>query len=525
MKLRLGIFYVLALSFWAAGGLSAEEPLAPATIVIFNRTVPDSVQLAKFYAEKRGIARDHLVGLDCSKEEEISRADYDRTIAEPLRALFKKKRWWTVREADDGKWKVSASTIRFVALIKGMPLKIQAAENYPGDTKHDDPVSSRNEASVDSDLSLLGKSDRNISGAANNPYFKSYRRIMEMGDFPLLLVCRLDAPLSATVRQMILDSIETEKTGLWGRAYVDTAQNKSSGYTIGDEWLTEVVQQLRNAGVPVVAEETAALFPAGYPMSDCALYYGWYAAGVTGPFADPLFRFRPGAIAVHIHSFSASTLRDPNGYWVGPLLSRGAAAAIGNVYEPYLQLTSHLDILNDRLLHGFTFAESAYISMQGLSWMSVMVGDPLYRPYASWLDLDPEGDAGKAPSNWKMYHDFAVKNAGLEPAQYRAEARKAASGASNGPMIEDLGLMEAKDGKTADAINLFQQARSLYTQRDDILRVVLEEAEGWVKQGNSKRAVELVRNILQVVSGGPTGELLKKVEDDLSPGAAKQKQP
>ncbi len=59
----------------------------------------------------------------------------------------------------------------------------------------------------------------------NNPYFKSYRRIMESGDLPLLLVCRLDAPSAATVRQMIMDAIETEKNGLWGRAYVDGAHN------------------------------------------------------------------------------------------------------------------------------------------------------------------------------------------------------------------------------------------------------------------------------------------------------------
>ncbi len=151
-----------------------------------------------------------------------------------------------------------------------------------------------------------------------------------------------------------------------------------------------------------------------------------------------------------------------------------------------------------------------------------MVGDPLYRPYAAWLDLDPARDAGKEPSDWKMYHDFAIKNAALEPAKYRAEARQAASRAHNGPMIEDLGLMEAKDGNTASAISCFQQARATYTKRDDILRVVLEEAEGLVKQGNSKRAVELVRNVLKVVAG-PTGELLKKVEEDISPGGPKNR--
>src|SRR5204863_9160895 len=102
---------------------------------------------------------------------------------------------------------------------------------------------------------------------------------------------------------------------------------------------------------------------------------------------------------VHIHSFSASTLHDEHAYWAGPLVSKGAAATIGNVYEPYLQLTSHLNVFSDRLLHGFTFAESAYMSMQTVSWMSVMVGDPLYRPYGTWLEIDQKRDDEKASSD------------------------------------------------------------------------------------------------------------------------------
>ena len=284
-----------------------------------------------------------------------------------------------------------------------------------------------------------------------------------------------------------------------------------------------MVTQLRKVGIPAVYEDTPAVFPNGYPMSDCALYYGWYTGDMIGPFTDPAFRFVPGAIAVHIHSFSANTLRNPAANWVGPLLTKGAAASIGNVYEPYLQLTSHLDVLNDRLLHGFTFAESAYMSMQGLSWMSVMVGDPLYRPYGSWLQIDLKRATADANSGWKMYHDFAVANSALSATDYRTKARQAASRASNGSMLEDLGLMEAKDGNHAGATTYFQQARTVYTKREDILRVVLEEAESWVKQGKPKRAVELVRSVLKIVSAGPTADLLKKVERDASPALAAPK--
>ena len=47
----------------------------------------------EFYAEKRGIADDHLVELDCPTEEEISREQYDATIVDPLREIFDKRQW------------------------------------------------------------------------------------------------------------------------------------------------------------------------------------------------------------------------------------------------------------------------------------------------------------------------------------------------------------------------------------------------------------------------------------------------
>ena len=129
----------------------AEQLLAPATIVVFNSAIPESVELAKFYAQKRGITRDHLVGLACSREEEISRQDYDRTIAKPLREVFRQRKWWTVLGPDGDLPTVSENSIRFIALIKGIPMKIKPAEEYPGDKSGPGPIGNRNEASVDSE--------------------------------------------------------------------------------------------------------------------------------------------------------------------------------------------------------------------------------------------------------------------------------------------------------------------------------------------------------------------------------------
>src|SRR5688572_2895516 len=515
MKLcRLSQALVIVGLALAARTALAEKPLAPATIVVFNQDVPESVALAKFYAQKRGIAPDHLVGLGVSRTEEISREEYDMMIRNPLRAAFKERKWWTLNEPREGKTTVASNSIRFVAVMKGMPLKIRRADSYAGDKPGAAPIGNRNDASVDSEIAALGAFTDQISGVLPNPYYQSYRAMAEVDNSAVLLVCRLDAPDSATVRRMIVDAIEMEKIGLWGRAYVDGAHNTSGGLGAGDKWLAEIPPQMRKAGVPVIYDNSPAILPDGYPMTDCALYFGWYAEKVAGPFTQFDFQFARGAVAVHIHSFSASTLRDEQANWAGPLLTKGAAATIGNVYEPYLQLTSHLNIFSDRLLHGFTFAESAYMSVQSLSWMSVMVGDPLYRPYAAWLQL-AEKEGEKVAPDWRAYHEFATKNSSMPAPEYRAAAKQFAARMRNAPMLEDIGLMEMAAENHLGATGCFDHARTLYSKRDDILRVVLHQAEAMGKDNKTKRATDLIRNVLRVVPDAPASALLKKLEMEL----------
>ncbi|MFL6541687.1 MAG: TIGR03790 family protein [Chthoniobacterales bacterium] len=490
---------------------SAEVALPPTTVVVFNKSVPESVELAKFYAEQRGIARDHLVGLDCSPSEEISREEYDATIRNPLRRVFQEHGWWKIDDTLE-RPRVLASSIHFIATIKGVPLKIRGTTNYEGDkpVEGQGPIGPRNDASVDSELAVLGGFSQQISGTISNPYFKSYRPIAETDAPGLLLVSRLDAPTEAIVRRMITDSIAAERNGLSGRAFVDGAHNTSGGMQVGDAWMTDIRDQLRKVGIPVVFDDAPEIFPAGFPITNCALYYGWYASAVSGAMADPALRFVPGAIAVHIHSFSASTLREANAQWAAPLIAHGAAATLGNVYEPYLQLTAHLDIFNDRLLHGFTLAESAAMATPALSWMNVVVGDPLYRPFGSWLALDKQREV----DSWRAYHEFAAKNATRPPAEYRAAARQFASRTHNAPMIEDVGLMEMQDGNFGAATSLFSQARSIYSTRDDIVRVVLEESDAWLRQKKPKRALDLIRSVSRVVSDSPAAPLLKHIEQE-----------
>ncbi len=54
---------------------------------------------------------------------------------------------------------------------------------------------------------------------------------------------------------------------------------------------------------------------------------------------------------------------------------------MGAVSEPFLNMTTMLDVFTERLLAGFTFVEAAYQATPTLSWQMTMIGDPLYRPF------------------------------------------------------------------------------------------------------------------------------------------------
>lgn len=496
-------------------GLHGEPSAAElkATLVVYNTRDPLSVDLANYYAGKRNIPADHVVGIDCSIEEEISRAEYDHDIAEPLRKIFAERGWWKLRRVSENDIRLEDNSIRFVALIRGIPLKIRPTSNYPGDKPSGPPeYSSKNEASVDSELACLGSFSRTISGALGNPYYHNYNRITEAGLPALMLVCRLDAPTGDAVRHMIDDSIETEKTGLWGFAYIDSRNIKDGGLAEGDKWLVHIADDAAKHGIPVIHDNGPELFPNDYPMSYAAFYYGWYAENSTGPFAQPDFHFAKGAVACHIHSFSAATLRDADKNWCGPLVLHGAAAVIGNVYEPFLTLTANLDIFQERLEDGFTFAESAYMSIKVVSWMSTFVGDPLYKPFK--IVEDNPKSLPRPLSEWAAYRAGATVWFKQDAAAGEKKLLKSAREMHSGIIYESLGLLQAGANNFTGALDSFQKARVYYTESPDIIRSVIHEASILRAMNRIDELHTLVQKIAKVYPNNPSIALLRKIDDE-----------
>jgi len=488
---RFAVVFI-ALVSGSTSVVRAQIPdLRKSTVVIYNRAVPESRALAKYYAEKRGIPFRQVLGLVCSIDEEISRTEYLSTIQKPLEAAFTQQNWWVLTPTRDLGDAVEASQMRYLVIIRGIPLKVRADPTLPTATAQAEIPSDHamqqlfksNESSVDSELAAFFDLRNEYPGIVPNPYFKRFSSIFDVPPSASpLVVGRLDGPRDDAIRFMIDAAVETEKRGLWGWAVIDARGITSGPYLEGDTWLREAANFLRKQGVPVLFDDFDELLPAGFPMPETAVYYGWYTGNVEGPFADPAFRFQTGAVAAHIHSFSASTLRSPTAGWSGPLVLRGAAVTLGNVYEPYLALTTNLDVFQDRLMAGFTAGESAFMAVMGLSWMNIVLGDPLYRPYETWKGIpSKENPADRAFVDYRK----AVLASGGSAVRAAASLRALARASGNSMFLEGLADAQMAGGDATAALDSLDAALGLETRSSVRFRLT------WQKLGILRRKKDI----------------------------------
>ena len=60
-------------------------------------------------------------------------------------------------------------------------------------------------------------------------------------------------------------------------------------------------------------------------------------------------------------------------------IHEGATAASGHVSEPFLSGCPRPEYVLPAYYSGRTMAESYYLGIPGLSWMNIVIGDPLMR--------------------------------------------------------------------------------------------------------------------------------------------------
>ncbi|MGC6424295.1 MAG: TIGR03790 family protein [Lentimonas sp.] len=357
---------------------------ASRVVIVVNANEPDSRVIGDYYAEKRGIPKENIIELSTSREETITPKEYVETIYNPFLTKLIAGGWVEgVRSTRQDRYgrlpmSVAVNSISYVVTIKGIPLRISndptlfesAVTNAP---KH----YSVNQAAVDNELGLLlAPGNLSMTSLIPNPLYN--QKNPSAADLSRILrVSRLDGPDARSVKRVIDRTLEAEEIGLMGRAYIDIG----GPHAKGDEWFNAAADFVEAAYFDTDIETSKREIDMYSRYDAPAIYLGWYRPHASGPWAQPRWSVPAGAIAYHLHSFSAITLRNPRKGWLGAFVKQGYCASVGTVYEPYLEQTHRPHDLIQHLLEGHTFGEAVLYSYSAFSWMGVAIGDPLYRPF------------------------------------------------------------------------------------------------------------------------------------------------
>ena len=491
-------------------------------VVVFNSRMPESRELADYYALCRDVPRSQVFGFDLPTSETISRAEFRDLLQRPLFKAIEKANLLAVKPeikpaardtTGDATFRVTGATVRYAVLCYGVPVRIlkDPSLSEPSISKLPESLR-RNEAAVDSELALLPSLllKPAVTGPLANPLFGATNAAKLHPTNGILMVARLDGPSAVIARGLVDQARAAETNGLWGRAYFDLRGLTNSNYRQGERWLRSAAEISRLAGFETVVDEKPGTFPASFPMSHIAFYAGWYDGQVSGPFTRPQVEFMPGAIAYHLHSFSAHVLRSTNQYWAGPLLAKGATATMGCVEEPYLEGTPDLGVFWSRLVPlGFSFGEAAYAAQPSLSWQTTVVGDPLYRPFGR---KDPRAQLGMRfqelharllanGSKSIEWSHLQVANLNLVMRFPVAEVidylEQDPATRSSSVLQEKLGDVFYSQGRLADAIAAYTDAVKLPMSPQQRIRVMLTLARTLALYAREEEALDRYGQLLK----------------------------
>ncbi len=498
---RLIACWLAALGVLAA----AEENLAARVIVLANADDPGSLRIARHYAEVRGVPPENIIALKLPLGETITWREFIATLWQPLLETLVAAKWidaipMTLTDAL-GRQKYAPYQHRIAALVvcRGVPLRISHDPELFAETL---PLTRRSEfrtnaGAVDSELSLLGLPNYPINAWVPNPLYQNERP--QPSDLAQVVkVGRLDGPSVEDANALVDRAVAAERTGLLGRGYVDIANRDD----IGDPWLENTARQLTALGFDTSVDRANGTMPLTARIDAPVLYFGWYTGDVDGPFMLPGFRFPPGAIALHIHSYSAASMRLPGSGWTAPFVARGVTATVGNVHEPYLQFTHQPHLLLRALARGATLAEAAYYSVNALSWQAVLIGDPLYRPFATSLETQL-AQLPKLPFRLAGYavlrrmHELDTANQRAEATAYGIAAQRETPSLAVGVALARRFREAGENDNAGNALGFASLLKDLETNDWALAR---EAALLLDACGRPARALEIWKNILARLS-------------------------
>lgn len=334
--------------------------------MVVNKQSAASQEIGQYYLKKRAVPLANLCTIDTTPDEQIVRNIYTEQVEAPI-----------------GKCLLNHNLVEkalYIVTTYGVPLAIIGN----GKELQNDA------ASVDSELTLLYQRLHGrtlpLPGAIPNPFFRQRDTPFRHPQFPMYLVTRLTAYDMAEMKGLVDRALIARNTG---KFVIDARGRDDTG---GNEWLRTAALLLPKDRV-VLNDSTAVLTN----QKDVIGYASWGSNDRDRNQRFLHFQWLPGAIATEFVSTDARTFRrppdgwqpghnwnDPSGLFAGSpqtltadYIEEGASGASGQTWEPYLAFCPRPDFILPAYASGRNLAESFYLGIPGLSWMNIVVGDPL----------------------------------------------------------------------------------------------------------------------------------------------------
>lgn len=363
MNCRLGCLILLeTLTLW---GQKPENVL-----VVANRQSPVSQSIAEYYVRRRSIPAGNVCYIQTVAVERIQRQVYEQQIAQPVAHCLQQP--------------AMAGKILYIVTTLGVPLAIQGTRGMEMTTDG---------AAVDSELSLLYSDmrgvKRKLDGPQPNPMFGKVDQPFDQRQFPMYLVTRLAGYSFSDVRGLIDRSLQAANRG---QIVLDL---KDGWDETGDDWLRDAGIRLPTGRV--LLEESAKVV---YGEKNVIGYGSWGSNDKAHKQRKVGFQWLPGAIMTEFVSTNGRTFVKPPASWTlaawadGPskwykgspqsltadYVEEGVTGASGHVDEPFLSYCPRPDYLFPAYItKGRNLAESYYVALRAVSWMNIVIGDPLCR--------------------------------------------------------------------------------------------------------------------------------------------------
>ncbi len=367
--------------------LASSAAAAPRrdVLIVVNRQAPEGKAVADAYRAARDIPVSHQVEIDVAPGETIRRGAYVEAVERPVVE-------WLQRHA-------AHDEITYIVLVRGVPLKVQ------GEPSTRTPLTS-----VDSSLTLLY---RRLTGAGvgpgpiANPLFAENMPAegwpaFDRSRHDVYLVSRLDG---FTLQDAVALAGRCSAAPDPGGRIVLDGRPVASGPE--QQWFGIAADRIRRdaAGIHVEYDQTAS---AVRGVAGVLGYFSWGSA-------DPVHRdrvlpltFAPGAVGASLSSSDVRTFKEPPAEWkpgswqdrsrifegsaewlAGDLVRAGVTGWAGAVADPYVDGVIRPQVLFPAYLAGRTLGEAYSLATKYIGWRTVVLGDPLCRPFGSETETPP----------------------------------------------------------------------------------------------------------------------------------------